>query len=180
MSTQRLALIALVTLLGLSPVNASPITYDLVGVTATFGIFGTDTITGIFTFDPSTDTTNSANFEVSAPYLPGAYTLGLQLAPLNSVIQADGTIADHTAAQAVILFFDAPLMNTPDGVFQIGFGFPVDNVCCTWVYLNGTAVTGEAVPQTPLPATLPLFATALGALGLFGWRRWPLQRDRNK
>jgi hypothetical protein len=24
---------------------------------------------------------------------------------------------------------------------------------------------------TPLPATLPLFATGLGALGLFGWRR---------
>ena len=28
-----------------------------------------------------------------------------------------------------------------------------------------------ATPTTPLPATLPLFATALGALGLLGWRR---------
>ena len=27
------------------------------------------------------------------------------------------------------------------------------------------------IAQTPLPATLPLFATGLGALGLFGWRR---------
>jgi hypothetical protein len=27
------------------------------------------------------------------------------------------------------------------------------------------------VSSTPLPATLPLFATGLGALGLFGWRR---------
>jgi hypothetical protein len=26
-------------------------------------------------------------------------------------------------------------------------------------------------PPTPLPAALPLFATGLGALGLFGWRR---------
>jgi hypothetical protein len=25
--------------------------------------------------------------------------------------------------------------------------------------------------ETPLPATLPLFATGLGALGLLGWRR---------
>ena len=25
--------------------------------------------------------------------------------------------------------------------------------------------------ETPLPAALPLFATGLGALGLFGWRR---------
>jgi hypothetical protein len=26
-----------------------------------------------------------------------------------------------------------------------------------------------ATPATPLPATLPLFATGLGALGLLGW-----------
>lgn len=33
-----------------------------------------------------------------------------------------------------------------------------------------TSVNG-AVSTTPLPAALPLFATGLGALGLFGWRR---------
>jgi hypothetical protein len=27
------------------------------------------------------------------------------------------------------------------------------------------------VSDTPLPATFPLFATGLGAMGLFGWRR---------
>jgi hypothetical protein len=27
------------------------------------------------------------------------------------------------------------------------------------------------VGSTPLPAALPLFATGLGAIGLFGWRR---------
>jgi hypothetical protein len=32
-------------------------------------------------------------------------------------------------------------------------------------------VTTGTVSQTPLPATLPLFATGLGALGLLGWRR---------
>jgi energy-converting hydrogenase Eha subunit B len=31
--------------------------------------------------------------------------------------------------------------------------------------------TGTMDPVTPLPAALPLFATGLGALGLFGWRR---------
>jgi hypothetical protein len=30
---------------------------------------------------------------------------------------------------------------------------------------------GNALPSTPLPAALPLFASGLGALGLFGWRR---------
>ncbi len=29
----------------------------------------------------------------------------------------------------------------------------------------------EEAPNVPLPATLPLFATGLGALGLLGWRR---------
>ena len=32
------------------------------------------------------------------------------------------------------------------------------------------SLTG-AVQATPLPAALPLFATALGSIGLFGWRR---------
>jgi hypothetical protein len=31
--------------------------------------------------------------------------------------------------------------------------------------------TGTFAVATPLPATLPLFATGLGTLGLFGWRR---------
>jgi len=31
--------------------------------------------------------------------------------------------------------------------------------------------SGEVTPATPLPAALPLFATGLGAMGLFGWRR---------
>jgi len=34
-----------------------------------------------------------------------------------------------------------------------------------------TGFSGEFTPVTPLPAALPLFATGLGAMGLFGWRR---------
>jgi hypothetical protein len=33
-----------------------------------------------------------------------------------------------------------------------------------------TGYSGEVTPTTPLPAALPLFATGLGAMGLFGWR----------
>jgi PEP-CTERM motif len=36
--------------------------------------------------------------------------------------------------------------------------------------LSGS-VTYDYTPATPLPATLPLFATGLGGLGLLGWRR---------
>jgi hypothetical protein len=37
--------------------------------------------------------------------------------------------------------------------------------------LGGFYVPGSWVETTPLPATLPLFATGLGGLGLLGWRR---------
>jgi hypothetical protein len=33
------------------------------------------------------------------------------------------------------------------------------------------SVTFTPVSSVPVPATLPLFATGLGALGLLGWRR---------
>jgi len=48
------------------------------------------------------------------------------------------------------------------------------------VFFNQTTPSGsEASPiidnvtvsETPIPATLPLFATGLGAFGLLGWRR---------
>jgi len=40
------------------------------------------------------------------------------------------------------------------------------------MYANLTAqVTDPPVSQTPLPAALPLFASGLGAMGLFGWWR---------
>ena len=36
---------------------------------------------------------------------------------------------------------------------------------------SGPATGSASTEATPLPAALPLFATGLGALGLFGWRR---------
>jgi Protein of unknown function (DUF642) len=37
--------------------------------------------------------------------------------------------------------------------------------------LDNITLTATTIPPTPLPAAFPLFATGLGALGLFGWRR---------
>ena len=37
--------------------------------------------------------------------------------------------------------------------------------------LDNITLNATTIPPTPLPAAFPLFATGLGALGLFGWRR---------
>jgi len=50
-------------------------------------------------------------------------------------------------------------------VMEIPSGAQVEDT----VDVEGTGVVGATA--TPLPATLPLFATGLGALGLLGWRR---------
>jgi hypothetical protein len=43
----------------------------------------------------------------------------------------------------------------------------------SWTGLTSVSVVddGPAVAATPLPAALPLFASGLGAMGFFGWRR---------
>jgi hypothetical protein len=42
---------------------------------------------------------------------------------------------------------------------------------CVGVGCNGDTGNTSQWSETPLPATLPLFATGIGALGLLGWRR---------
>ena len=48
----------------------------------------------------------------------------------------------------------------------VDWGFFVNEDALTLTYTYTPAISG-----TPLPAALPLFATSLGAMGLFGWRR---------
>jgi hypothetical protein len=58
-----------------------------------------------------------------------------------------------------------------DGSFQsAGLGIQCDRGGCLTetLQIQSIVVTSD---ETPLPATLPLFATGLGALGLLGWRR---------
>ena len=55
--------------------------------------------------------------------------------------------------------------NIADAITGSGFGSNDD-----WADFNNITTSG-AVGATPLPAALPLFASGLGAMGLFGWRR---------
>jgi len=59
-----------------------------------------------------------------------------------------------TSDQKKILLFQSTVPNLPDTLWND----------------QGPAERAGS-PETPLPATLPLFLTGLGALGLIGWRR---------
>ena len=66
--------------------------------------------------------------------------------------------------------------NTPGGLWSLDFGIGGSNGSPNTLYFTD-GIDGEthglfgAIEATPLPAALPLFATGLGAMGLFGWRR---------
>jgi hypothetical protein len=84
-----------------------------------------------------------------------------------------------TSLPDVLLYDSLPLpgCNYAAGCGSDGANFSYENYCYPCVDGNPlletdvrTVTAGELDP-TPLPAALPLFATGLGALGLFGWRR---------
>ena len=55
-----------------------------------------------------------------------------------------------------------------DGFDNIQSNFPSGTF---YASKNQSETSSWSVGETPLPAALPLFATGLGAMGLFGWRR---------
>ena len=62
--------------------------------------------------------------------------------------------------------FSTSFTPTSDNVtlFLVGAGSDFSGT-----FIDAVSVTTASVPDVPLPAALPLFATGLGALGLIGW-----------
>ena len=79
-------------------------------------------------------------------------------------------IVDFTGADPLNALFRMNVTLTANG-FTGGFVFndlPAQNPCLGVI---GPCVFPPLPEPTPLPSALPLFATALGSLGLLGWRR---------
>ena len=127
----------------------------------------TETITGSFTFNTSTDALSAVNVTLSGSpsyFSPNPIIFVDPFAPFN----AGNTNFGFANASTLLLALEfqglggssSPLAG---GAFYNGQG---NNNA-----FAGPVSGGVETATTPLPAALPLFVTGLGAMGLFGWRR---------
>ena len=152
---------------GPTAATASPITYQLIGVMASFGSTGTDTITGNFTYDPTTTTLDAVNIMISGSVGASTYTV-----PETVYVQAGPPTETEISFDNGANTYSATL----DFIGLLGIGdYAVASLLIVLPPFHfgegqlSQSATGFAA--TPLPAALPLFGTGLGGLGLLGWRR---------
>jgi len=98
----------------------------------------------------------------------------------NSILQGTLTVSSSELNGLFVVLNDN-LPNAEDVTINwtstFVFNFETFASGTDWILTRGTPVdTGTnlgtwSASATPLPATLPLFATGLGAVGLLGWRR---------
>jgi hypothetical protein len=144
------------------PALAEPITYDLTGATLCAEATPScgDSLTGRFTVDESTDTLSG--LQIYSSYFDLIFTIPTGLGA--EAIQVGTT----SGPELLTLTFPRDLADFPEAFNPYGTYLPDGFSNESSAY--AVAVSGEVDP-TPLPATLPLFVTGLGALGLLGWRR---------
>jgi hypothetical protein len=105
-----------------------------------------------------------------------AYSISLKLngavaVPVNAYVTGDANITDWnnvTLNTVDLLNYIAP--ETGSGLFYFT-GLAASDVGLLVVNSDGVTSQFSSGGNTPLPATLPLFASGLGALGLLGWRK---------
>ena len=127
-----------------------------------FHLFGTDDGTGLnttYTATALSDQMFNVNWvyhtaDFGPNYDPAGY---VKNGIFTQLTDSDGSVDQNGAFILSVLTNDIYgfYVSSVDGIFGRG----------------DILVTASAVSQVPLPAALPLFATGLGALGLFGWRR---------
>jgi len=140
------------------------------GTDATFGAFN---ITESATIDlTGAPTVQVSNGNVAFDFVPGGFTASFT---------GTGTASGPSATVAITFSILSGLLSGETGTLN-GTGIFNSDTRVLDVTYNGT-ITGPGpllgfidgptvdVSATPLPATLPLFVSGLGGLGLLGWRR---------
>jgi hypothetical protein len=177
-----------------APAKASTLSYDvsfsIQGIYDSAQYYGDGTATGSFdiTYDPSlagvggypnqslSGVISSLTYTISVPELGG----NLSLNPITTFTFNYGTLTlysnytedqnkDFTDVPDLVIGINGLPVTPPSGESAAGdvwFSVTADGYTET-----GSGTASFAATTTPLPAALPLFATGLGALGLFGWRR---------
>jgi hypothetical protein len=169
------------------PTSASIVTFTIPDTTLTFGGFGTDTLSGTFSYDTSTLAETAGTFTLTGAVNTGTYIYPGSPPPFNPPVGAWGAascaslggslstpctdIPGDTTWYINILFVGINgLPPLPPSTLDISVLLYYEPPEATFGCTDCSGVANLAT-ATPLPAAAPLFATGLGALGLFGWRR---------
>ena len=160
------------------PANASTITWTLSGVTFDDG----GTASGSFTIDTSTGQLTTFDIITTSTSLFPAFEYNNSSATQNVFDLSSFVIASNANQFHLLsMFFADPLSSPGTDLLQLIGPCPPGSCESDYPFtLNARLITaGEAiVSSAPLPAALPLFASGLGGMGLFGW--WRKRKDKLK
>jgi len=149
------------------------------------------TVIPLFTVSPNPiNAGQSSTLELSVVALPAVGSEIVSLGSSSSIVLASGngsfaapTLGSINALNGLGIHGQTSFSYPNPGTFLAAYSFTLLSIveciqntttCETSASVSGSAsidLVVNPVPQVPLPAALPLFATGLGALVLLGWRR---------
>ena len=153
--------------LSIGAANAAVVEFDVMGTTADGTFSGT---IGVDVTDPANLSSDYANIISSDFPAKSFFDIFVDITPIPSPFPSTDIgleISDGTGGTGDHLSLYIPPSSLTDA------GGLIDGGAFDHGALKGPpiGITGGSIAETPLPATLPLFASGLGALGLLGWRR---------
>jgi hypothetical protein len=131
---------------------------------------GEDTTYGSFT--PTSQSTVDFSDPPTITISDGMFLETFSQGTLFGVSSGGGTASGNGTATVTLDF----IFKGGTGLFagdtgEITVTETITRTSATTATISNGSYTGTLITATPLPAALPLFATGLGAIGLFGWRR---------
>jgi hypothetical protein len=156
------ALICGLTLAG-APARANPVTWELASVSLIDG----GSASGSFVYDAATDTYSS--WDIITTF--GSTLSGFEYTSLTSTLLSGsgaGGLLVEASGSGLNLSFSPVLGDPPASVGISGYEYEIGTTGAQRIISEGLVIP---VLPSPIPSTLPLFLTGLGALGLLAGRK---------